>query len=431
MAREQKRIRITNQLAIAFAVAMAVWAALVLAIERRWVIVGWDVAIALGMALVPWMNRRGWTVLARNWCVTLVNGTVFLFPACFGEATGTHYLFLPATAVPFALFETKSSRSIAYGVLLPMILFFILVGSDFTLIRVYEEAPPAWVFWLTIASAFLLSFLPIYAFSRANERAEAELEVRLTEAIARERVIDEQRAKMITAAKLSALGEMAAGIAHEVNNPLMALVLRIGLLRRALASGTPREECEGLLDDMNRTIERTGAIIQGLRSFSHDDDRAPLVDVPVRRIVDETLSFCRERFRSRGIDLVVPDIPEALTVRCRPIQVSQVLLNLLNNAFDAVVGQPEKRIEIAVSAEERGGARISVMDSGPGISDAVAGKIFQPFFTTKPVGQGTGLGLSISKGIIQAHGGDLSFERRAKGGMRFWFRLPGSAGAPT
>src|SRR5688500_18874704 len=120
---ESKRISISSFLAVAFSLLMAAWGLIVLVLERSWVIPLADYCFAASFALIPWLSRKGWTRLARNLLVTLVNGTIFLFPALFGEAPGTHYCFLPATTLPFALFETRQRASLAYGVVLPMALF--------------------------------------------------------------------------------------------------------------------------------------------------------------------------------------------------------------------------------------------------------------------------------------------------------------------
>ncbi len=530
-----KRIQLSNQLAIAFAIVMSLWAMIVLAVERQWTIPLWDAAIAACITLVPILNERGYTRVARNWLVLCVNGTLFLFPALFGEASGTHYCFLPATVLPFALFSTREKGSLSFGVLLPMALFALIVGSDFRLFPRYAELPPGtWVFWLTVACAFLISVLSIYLFARASERAEEELRLSeqkysqivelaqegiwvidsqgvttysnpalaqmlgypaaeligksvfdfveessmsnareglerrtrghterldfplrrkdgrvidtlvsaspvkgadgsvvgavalvmdVSETRAKERLIEEQRAKMIAAAKLSSLGEMAGGIGHEINNPLTALNIKIALLERKFGESL-NDDVRRILKDMLEVIDRIAAIISGLKSFSREDDGSPMQPVPVSKLIEDTLSFCRQRFRAQGVTLEVTPVSEDLEILARPVQISQVLLNLLNNAFDAVHGTPVRIISIDVAARD-GGAEVSVADSGPGIRKDALDKIFHPFFTTKPVGQGTGLGLSISRGIVEAHRGELTHSVSKWGGACFTIRLPG------
>jgi signal transduction histidine kinase len=133
------------------------------------------------------------------------------------------------------------------------------------------------------------------------------------------------------------------------------------------------------------------------------------------------LSLCAEKFRTSGVDLIVEPIPD-LTLHCRPVQISQVLLNLLTNAFQAASRQEQNWIKVAVR-EAGKSVYISVTDSGRGISDEVRSRMFEPFFTTKEVGQGTGLGLSTSRSIVHAHNGDLVYDTDA-GHTRFSIRLP-------
>lgn len=135
----------------------------------------------------------------------------------------------------------------------------------------------------------------------------------------------------------------------------------------------------------------------------------------------DTLALCAERFRSRGVELRIDQLVDD-PLECRSVQISQVLLNLLNNSYDAVQGEPGAWVAIAV-AREGSDALFSVTDSGPGIPEAVAARMLEPFFTTKDVGEGTGLGLSIAKGIVEDHGGHLKFDTNTPT-TRFYFRIP-------
>lgn len=236
--------------------------------------------------------------------------------------------------------------------------------------------------------------------------------------------IDANRVKMIAASKMATLGEMAGGIAHEVNNPLAVIQGYLARIRRHAGEGG-REQTNEAIDAINATILRITKIVGGLRAFARDSATDPLEDVPVARIVADTLALSAERFKSKGIELDVPPVDPALTLLCRPTEISQVLVNLLNNAYDAVLDQPVRRVTLRVEREP-GSVQLVVEDSGHGVPEALRDKILQPFFTTKPVGRGTGLGLSISKGIVEAHGGTLECQSAA-GLTTFRVRL---AGAP-
>ncbi|MGZ3694428.1 MAG: sensor histidine kinase [Bdellovibrionota bacterium] len=239
------------------------------------------------------------------------------------------------------------------------------------------------------------------------------------------RLIEEQRMAMHASAKLSALGEMAGGIAHEINNPLAiiqmwALHLREMQKKGAIKPELLTEACEVT----ERTTYRIAAIIRGLRTFARDARGDPFVQEPLAKTIGETLGICRERFQHRGIRLEVAEPDSKLLIDCRSTEISQVLLNLLNNAVDAVADLPNPWVRIEAT-EIEDSVEVSVTDSGRGISREIADKLMQPFFTTKEVGRGTGLGLSISKGIIESHHGKLWYDSSSKN-TRFVFSLPKS-----
>lgn len=241
----------------------------------------------------------------------------------------------------------------------------------------------------------------------------------LTERFRQQKLIESQRANIIASARLSSLGEMAAGVAHEINNPLAIIQGRAGQLRAAAEAGKFDPDLfKASLEKIELTCQRISMIVRGLKSFSRSGEGDPFEPISLRVIVEDTLEVCRERFRKHGVDLRLTGDLDVL-VECRDIQIAQVLLNLLNNAFDAVQGSRDPWIEIGtgVSGEL---AYLMVTDSGPGVPEEIAKKIMEPFFTTKENGKGTGLGLSISLGIAEDHGGALSLVR---GGPNTCFRL--------
>lgn len=225
-------------------------------------------------------------------------------------------------------------------------------------------------------------------------------------------VIIEQRGKLEYTTKMSALGEMAGGIAHEINTPLTVIQLSAEqLLESFKEEDVPKEITVGALQRIVKTVTRISKIISGLRSFARDSKDDPMVKISVSEIVEDTFSLCREKLNHNNIQLKFVCDKDA-KIMCRPIELSQVLLNLLNNAFDAIHDFPEKWITVEVETFEKH-LHLSVIDCGHGIPLDIQEKIMQPFFTTKDVGKGTGLGLSISKGIIEAHGGKIFIDNRS------------------
>lgn len=236
--------------------------------------------------------------------------------------------------------------------------------------------------------------------------------------------LEEQRKMLIQTSKMSALGEMASGIAHEINNPLSVVYGEAEDLRElATLEKLNFDEIARIALKIEATTERIARIIKGLRTFARDSSEEPFLAVNLREVMEDTLVFCRERFLTQGTELTVMPIPNTLEIECRRIQLSQVLLNLLNNAFDALQGRDHRQIR--VEWKEMGNElEILVGDNGPGIPEAIRDKIFQPFFSTKEVGKGTGLGLSIAKGIVEAHQGTLTVENAPGGGAVFKLHLP-------
>lgn len=222
-------------------------------------------------------------------------------------------------------------------------------------------------------------------------------------------MLEMQRQVTITA-KMTALGEMAGGIAHEINTPLATIKLVSSQVEEILKERPGQLDMASfMLAKIGRTVDRIAKIVQGLRFFSRDGGNDPYQSVRLRTLIDDTVVLCLEKFKSLGITLDVGAFDETLAIETKPVELSQVLLNLLNNARDAVERLQEKWVRIAV--EESGGyVVLRVTDSGPGIPVEVHKKLFQPFFTTKGVGKGTGLGLPIAAGIVGGHGGTLKLD---------------------
>jgi PAS domain S-box-containing protein len=244
-----------------------------------------------------------------------------------------------------------------------------------------------------------------------------------TEEILTERQIQETRAKMISATKMAALGEMSAGIAHEINNPLTVIQARsFQLTQMAETNKLDPEKIKQAAESISRTADKIARIIRSLRSFAREGTYDPFELVSAKQIVEETLEFCKTRFFSHGIEVEFKPPSEEIEVECRLVQIEQVLLNLLNNSFDAIQTLEEKWIRVEVKSDDEN-VELHVIDSGHGIPEDVAEKMMLPFFTTKEVGKGTGLGLSISSGIMRSHKGELFIEKNAEH-TTFVIRIP-------
>lgn len=254
--------------------------------------------------------------------------------------------------------------------------------------------------WTSVSAAplFLPNATAVVVTADITERKEAE------------ELLEEHRVKMIESARLSSLGTMAGGVAHEINNPLAVIAgcaeqLETLVMKADTAPATTKR----LAEMMRRNASRIQRIVQGLRELSRDGSFDPFTPTPVVTIVADVLELCQERFRLRGVRIENACRDDSYLVECRPSQICQVILNLLNNSLHAVESLDEKWIRIDM-ADLGTQIEISVTDSGAGIPADIAKHIFTPFFTTKSDQHGLGLGLSISRSVIEAHHGEIALD---------------------
>tara|TARA_Y100000385_G_C13072433_1_gene629718 strand:- start:138 stop:2102 length:1965 start_codon:yes stop_codon:yes gene_type:complete len=224
--------------------------------------------------------------------------------------------------------------------------------------------------------------------------------------------VREEQSKAESSAKLAAFGAMAAGIAHEINNPL-AILNGIGYRLQKLKEKDKLTD-EKFLELTNKLfygVERITKIINGMKNLSREGVNDAFEFTLLQEIIDESLVLLSKKCIHNSIDLQLPVIPEHFGIDCQRVQISQSLVILINNSIDAITNQIENKwIKIEVSESEEF-VTISVSDSGKGISVDVAKRIFEPFYTTKSVGKGTGLGLSLANKIIKSHGGTFTLDQ--------------------
>jgi two-component system, NtrC family, sensor histidine kinase HydH len=234
-----------------------------------------------------------------------------------------------------------------------------------------------------------------------------------------ERMQQHQR-DMLRAEQLAAVGKLAANVAHEVRNPLMAVKM---LVEAALRPQNARPLTTEGLSIIHREVGRVEKTVQGLLDFARLP--APQRSVcDIRELVTKAVELVRVRCGQQHVELVVECPKTAVPANLDPEQIHRVLVNLLLNALDAM--PHGGRLEVRVEASPDRGIRVTTADSGEGIPESVLSRLFMPFISTKPTG--TGLGLSISQRIIEEHGGNLSASNRRDGGASFTFTLPGVSG---
>jgi len=226
--------------------------------------------------------------------------------------------------------------------------------------------------------------------------------------------------QLTQSAKMATLGEMATGLAHEINQPLTAQRMQLATLRLLLDHGRVDDAYQALtpLDDM---LTRMAALTGHLKTFARKSPSGLRERLDLATVVDQSLHLLDARLRDESIGVVL-DLTRPAWVRGDAIRLEQVLINLLRNALDAMVDKPRKRLEIRLHADEQLW-QLTVSDSGGGIAEEHLNSVFDPFFTTKPVGDGLGLGLAVSYAIVHELGGRLIASNRGDGAV-FTLTLP-------
>ncbi|WP_030140847.1 MULTISPECIES: ATP-binding protein [Pseudomonas] len=271
---------------------------------------------------------------------------------------------------------------------------------------------------LWLALVFLLLFLnQRWRLARLRQRSREELE----------RLVDERTRELRTAqdglvqsAKLAALGQMSAALAHEINQPLTAQRMQLATLRLLLDHGRVDDAYKALkpVDDM---LTRMAALTGHLKTFARKSPSGLRERLDLAAVVDQALQLLETRLRDENVSTVL-HLTRPAWVRGDAIRLEQVLINLLRNALDAMADQPLKRLEVRLEADDQLW-RLSVSDSGTGIAEEHLAQVFDPFFTTKAVGDGLGLGLAVSFAIIHESGGRLTADNHEHGAV-FCVTLP-------
>jgi signal transduction histidine kinase len=251
-------------------------------------------------------------------------------------------------------------------------------------------------------------------------RALSSSNVNLRQEIERRKRAEEH---LVESQKLEGLGIMAAGIAHEINNPMAFVTANVANLQRELKElealpAILREYVEDVLPETIDGIRRVNAIVADVRRFARVDT-GENVTYDINEEVKAALRLARGKMGTlHGLELELGEIKPLLG---KPHQMGQVIVNLVVNAIQAT---PEGGLIRVTTSCEEDEVVLSISDNGPGIPENLRSKLFQPFFTTKPVGTGTGLGLSVSYGIVKAHWGTIDVESKPGQGARFTVRLP-------
>ncbi len=371
------------------------------------------VAIAVFHVLGRAVTRRQ-VIVAALLAVSVFSVTT----AASGILTNDAY----TTPVLLAVVSMGTATLLPWGVRPQLVVQAVVIGSILWNLWAVRGASIEASLPIALATA---SCVAVYA---AHAAARYQRERRRAEAAEEELRARQHQAGLTHAARLSTLGGMAAGLAHEINQPLSAIVSHAsGSARRIRAGDVQPTALLEVVDSIADEALRAGEILRRIRDFVRNAE-ATRVRADLNTLVREALHFAEVEARDLGVTLRLALAPQPLSVEVDAIQLEQVILNLVRNGFEALADRDgiPREISIETAARDSGRVELIVRDTGPGVGQGVAGHLFEPFFTTKP--DGLGLGLPISRSIVEAHAGQLWASPNAPRGAAFHVLLPGAQG---
>ncbi len=402
---------------------------------------------------VIFINSRGNTIISKNYFIIFGLAMVTFVNLAFHRSNFPMVQFITTAIFPVMIFRRNRI------VLIYLVANFVLFLFSMYYQRNHEPLMSAsltdsfWAQYYSVMIIMTVAFLIAFFFRNLGDDLERRLvqkNLYLNDLIERMKTMQEQ---MINSEKMASLGQLTAGIAHEINNPINFVSSNINPLKTDLVelkelckkyknlhtAGNPAEELkkiesyaveidpdflyqeiETLISGIEEGALRTKQIVLGLRNFSRvDEDEFKRADI--HEGLESTLMLLKNKLKNRiEIEKDYGRLPQ---VECIPGKVNQVFMNILNNAAEAI---PDKgKIWIKTHHQtQTGQVTISITDNGPGMSESVRRRIFEPFYTTKDIGKGTGLGLSISYGIIEKHQGSIKVKSQPGKGAEFIITLP-------
>lgn len=384
-----------------------------------------------------WISKK---IIARNkvesdqlnilrlsiWMNTIAWSAIFALGAFELNSNGIHFIILITIMTGFL---AASIVTLAYDktIFIPYQLVTLVPIMGIAAYQTYTGTNPLAYFLVINYTIFILYQMKQYRDYRTQLMQrfnyQLDLENSFVELKKSQTALIEQTSQLIHASKISALGEMAGGLAHEINNSLMIILGSTQQIQREMVKTSAiSPDIENKFRQSTASIMKIKSVIEGLKQFSLQMGPQPKEDVPLREIVERTLSYTAELLKAHLTKFDIENIPD-VSIHCHPFQLTQVLFNLVKNADDAIVNSPPEGHWVKIQFERDGECiLIKVVNGGAVVLEENVQKLFQPFFTTKEVGQGTGLSLSISKGIARDHKGDLYFEKSKN--TTFVLKLP-------
>jgi signal transduction histidine kinase len=379
--------------------------------------VAYEAALLAGL----WLNWKRHYLPGRLLVISVVFLGILFSGLVQGPVIEIEHYFLPLGVLAFVMFYAEERRYSLFYLVVAILCYEFLAVQTGPLLKfgtvngVYHFRPIDLRY--NQAGYLGLLFVALYSLFKAFNRAL--------------KLIDEQRNRLFEERRLASLGEITSSMAHEINSPLAALDIQIYQLKRLFLAGklTP-VETEARIERISQTSKRLSVIVRSLKFLSGRDENDPVSLRPIGTIFAISLEMVEERIQKYGIRLKREIENPEEQISCRAVALSQVFLNLLNNAVDAVKDLPQECRWILIKSEIRNGRlQVSVEDGGAIVSEEVRENLFRSFFTTKPPGKGTGLGLSISRDTVEEHHGTLKFDPECDH-TRFVMELPAPGASP-
>jgi len=404
-----------------------------------------------GIVLV--LNYFGYSTISKNYFMIFGIGMVTFVNMVFGKENFPMVQYITTSLFPILIFKNRRTAFFYFGLNILFLLFIFYYHANYQplwAISVQSFATDGYVGVLIIMT---IAFLIALFFRNVGDDLESKLVEKnryLNDLIEKTQSMQEQ---MISSEKMASLGQLTAGIAHEINNPINFVSSNINPLKTDLTElkelckkyeslhdaknieevlkeieeyrndidpGFLYNEIDTLTNGIEEGAERTKKIVLGLRSFSRiDEDEFKTVDI--HEGIDSTLMLLQNKIKNR-IE-VHKNFGKLPLVECMPGKLNQVFMNIINNASEAIMNKGDIFISTKVN-NKNNIVTISIKDNGVGMKELVKRRIFEPFFTTKEIGKGTGLGMAISFGIIEKHNGNIRLESEENKGSEFIITLP-------
>lgn len=343
-------------------------------------------------------NEKGWNNLAPFVALFSIGVNLFFLQYLFKGDNVNQYILLAMTPLASLTIDQRRKGLMLFLLMLLPILGLLILALNFGQYGIYE---------LPFQQA---QFLNLNSFIQAGVIVVLESYAFLAEMRKRYNIYLDQETKIKTQMRLSDLGLMTAGIAHEINNPLAIINGSATFLKRKISKGEPIDSIvEKELDRVLGQSQRIIKIIDGLRYISRDARSDNFECLDISQVVEEGFDLFNQNLASSNISTSFLGLKTPCLVNIRAVQIQQVILSIVSNSYDAIKKNLDKRIEIRIDDSDADFVQITIADNGPGIPVELREQIFKPFFTTKPPKEGTGLGLSVASEIIEYHNGSIKF----------------------